>query len=306
VTARPIGISSKTVGDIRLTLLPDGYHRCDPVATFVGSTAADWDAHAYLLDDRGRAVMTMGALLAELPGGERVLLDLGFGPRTLVLAELAMEFWGGRLLASLHAVGLRPRDIDLVVYSHLHADHVGWTTDRERGGLTFDRARHLMSRAEWEYWNGDAIGGPDAADLSALQPRVELVDGEVDVAPGIRAVPTPGHTPGHVSFLVTSRRERAVVLGDAIHCPLQITHPEWAFSADANPGAAVRAREALLHELDAPHTRVVGPHFPDAVFGRVLGGPVARRVAFDVVPPAPVQPLAPEAAPGDVLLPPLT
>ena len=307
MTAQPIGISSMTVGDIRLTLLPDGYHRCDPVATFVGSSPADWDAHAYLLDERGRAVMTMGALLAELPGGERVLLDLGFGPRTLVLAELAMEFWGGRLLASLAEVGLRPDDVDLVVYSHLHADHVGWTTDRARGNsLTFGRARHVLSHAEWDYWRGDAVGGPDAADLAALGPRVELVDGDFDVAPGLRVVPTPGHTPGHCSFLVESRGERAVVLGDAIHCPLQITHPEWAFSADVNPGAAVQAREALLREFDAPHTRVVGPHFPDAVFGRVLGGPVARRVAFDVVPPAPLQTLAPEAGPDDVLLPPLT
>jgi glyoxylase-like metal-dependent hydrolase (beta-lactamase superfamily II) len=295
-----------TVGDIRLTLLPDGYHRCDPLETFVGSTPADWDAHAHLLDERGRAVMTMGALLAELPSGARVLLDLGFGPRTLVLAELAMEFWGGRLLASLAAVGFQPLDIDLVIYSHLHADHVGWTTDRKLGSLTFERARHVMSRAEWDYWRGDAIGGPDAADLGALQPRVELVDGEVDIAPGVRVVPTPGHTPGHCSFLITSGRERAVVLGDAIHCPLQILHPEWAFTADVNPGAAVRAREALLRELDAPHTRVVGPHFPDAVFGRVLGGPVTRRVAFDVVPPAPVQALAPEPGPGDVLLGPLT
>jgi glyoxylase-like metal-dependent hydrolase (beta-lactamase superfamily II) len=240
MTAQPIGISSMTVGDVRLTHLPDGYHRCDPVATFVGSTPADWDTHAHLLDERGRAVMTMGALLAELPGGERVLLDLGFGPRTLVLAELAMEFWGGRLLASLAAVGLQPHDIDLVVYSHLHADHVGWTTDRLHGSLTFGRARHVLARAEWDYWNEGAIGGPDAADLAALQPSVELVDGELDVAPGIRIVPTPGHTPGHCSFLVESRRERAVVLGDAIHCPLQITHPEWAFSADVNPAAAHR------------------------------------------------------------------
>jgi len=304
--ARPIGLSSMTVGDIRLTLLPDGYHRCDPVKTFVGSTAADWDAHHHLLDERGRVVMTLGALLAELPDGSRVLVDVGFGPRTVILAELAMEFWGGRLLASLAAVGLTPRDIDVVVYTHLHTDHVGWTTDRTRGTLTFDRARHVVARTEWEYWRGDAPpGGPDAHDIAALEPRVELLDGDAPVAPGITLVPTPGHTPGHCSLLVSSRGERAVVLGDAIHCPLQISHPEWAFAADVNRAAAVRAREALLRELDAPHTRVVGPHFPDAVFGRVLGGPVARRVAFDVAPAPPAQPLAPEAPPGEVRLPPL-
>jgi glyoxylase-like metal-dependent hydrolase (beta-lactamase superfamily II) len=116
-------------------------------------------------------------------------------------------------------------------------------------------------------------------------------------------VPTPGHTPGHLSFLVESAGQRAVVLGDAIHCPLQLSHPEWEFSADIAPAAAIRSREHLLRELEAPDTVVVGPHFPDAVFGRVLGGPVARRVAFDVAPPPPTQPLAPEAPPGEVLLP---
>ena len=307
MTAHPTGQSSMTVGDIRLTLVPDGYHRCDPLSTFKGSTPEDWKAHEELLDERGRVVMTMGALLVELPTGERVLIDLGFGPRTIILAELGMEFWGGRLLSSLATAGFQPGDIDVVLYSHLHTDHVGWTTDRRRGTLTFGRARHVMARGEWGHWRGNSqVGGPSPRDIEALESRVELVDGEAVVVPGIRVVPTPGHTPGHCSFLVSSGTERAVVLGDAIHCPLQISHPEWAFAADANPDAATRAREQLLRELDAPHTTVVGPHFPDAIFGRVLTGPVSRSVAFDVAAPADPQVLAAEAAEGNVVLPPLT
>ncbi len=307
MAAHPAGHSSMTVGDIRLTLLPDGYHRCDPLLTFIGSTREDWKAHDHLLDERGRVVMTMGALLVELPAGERMLIDLGFGPRTIILAEPAMEFWGGRLLSSLAAAGLQPRDIDVVLYSHLHPDHVGWTIDQHNGALTFERARHVMARAEWEHWrNNPQVGGPSPRDISALEARVELVDGDAVVARGISIVPTPGHTPGHCSFLVSSGTDRAVVLGDAIHCPLQISHPEWAFAADANPEAATRARESLLRELDAPHTTVVGPHFPDAVFGRVLAGSVSRSVAFDVAALADRQALAPEAAAGDVVLPPLS
>jgi len=302
----PVGTSSMVVGDIRLTLLADGYHRCDPTGTFLGSTQADWDAHPHLLDHRGRVVMTMGALLAELPGGQRVLFDLGFGARTVVLAELGMEFWGGRLLSSLERAGLQPADIDVVAYSHLHADHVGWTTDQSAGTLTFSRARHVMSRTEWEHWaSRPEAGGPSEHDIEALAERVELVDGGAAVGRGIAMVPTPGHTPGHCSFLVSSGTARAVVLGDAIHCPLQISHPEWAFAADANPEAARRSREALLRELDAPDTVVVGPHFPDAVFGRVLAGEVPRRVAFDVAPPAAPQVVAAEAPAGAVVLPPL-
>ena len=307
MVAQPVGVSSFAVGDIRLTMIPDGYYRCDPLATFVGSTQADWDANEHLLDERGRIVMTMGALLVELPSGERALMDLGFGPRTVILADVGMEFWGGRLVASLASVGLAPADIDVVLYSHLHLDHVGWTTDRAAGSLTFDRARHIVARTEWEHWKGSpGTGGPSAADLAARDARVELTDGEATVLPGIVMVPTPGHTPGHCSFLVTSRTERAVVLGDAIHCPLEISHPEWAFTGDANPEAARTAREAILRELDEPHTAVVGPHFPHAVFGRVLPGTSPRRVAFDIAVAAAPQPLAAEAPAGEVFLPPLT
>lgn len=287
-------------------MIPDGYHRCDPVRTFVGSTQPDWDAHPELLDDHGRIVMTMGALLAEFPDGQRALIDLGFGARTVVLEELAMEFWGGRLLSSLTSLGLTPDDIDVVAYSHLHIDHVGWTIDQGNGALTFERARHVMHRSEWDYWvsTPEAVG-PTARDIAALTERVELFDGESAVAPGITIVPTPGHTPGHCSFLVSSGTERAVVLGDAIHCPLQISHLEWEFTADTNPQAARTARERLLRELDAPDTVVVGPHFPDAVFGRVLAGTVPRQVAFDVAAPVAPQSIAPEAPAGEMLLGPL-
>lgn len=295
------------VGEIRLTMIPDGYHRCDPLGTFVGSTHADWDAHAHLLDGRGRLVMTMGALLAELPDGRRALIDLGFGPRTVILEDLAMEFWGGRLLESLATLGIAARDIDAVLYSHLHADHVGWTSARQDGALTFERARHVMFRNEWEHWIArTGAGGPSEPDVAALTERVDLLDGENEIVPGITAVPTPGHTPGHCSFLVVSGNQRAVVLGDAVHCPLQITHPEWTFVADVNPDAARRARERLLPELDAPDTVVVGAHFPDAVFGRVLAGEVPRRVAFDIAVPVPPQTVAADAPPGSLMLPALT
>jgi glyoxylase-like metal-dependent hydrolase (beta-lactamase superfamily II) len=167
--ATPAGTSTLVVGDIRLTLIPDGYHRCDPVRTFIGSTGSDWQLHRHLLDAQGRVVMTMGALMADLPDGRRVLFDLGFGARTVILEALAMEFWGGRLLRSLAEVGVTPDDIDVVAYSHLHADHVGWTCDSTDATLTFGRARHVMSRSEWAHWetNPDVGGHHDRADTGA-------------------------------------------------------------------------------------------------------------------------------------------
>jgi hypothetical protein len=95
------------------------------------------------------------------------------------------------------------------------------------------------------------------------------------------------------------------VLGDAIHCPLQLSHPEWEFSADVAPDTAVRSREHLLRELEAPDTVVVGPHFPDAVFGRVVTAAAPTQVLFDVAPPAPPQAVRPDAAPGTIWADPL-
>jgi hypothetical protein len=95
------------------------------------------------------------------------------------------------------------------------------------------------------------------------------------------------------------------VLGDAIHCPLQISSPEWAYFADADPAAAVRSRERILRELDDPGSVVVGPHFPDAVFGRVVPATLPRRVVFDVAVAVPFQTVQADAAPGVTFPPPL-
>jgi glyoxylase-like metal-dependent hydrolase (beta-lactamase superfamily II) len=303
MAARPVDVQRLQVGDTRLSHLADGYHRCDPVTSIVGSDADHWREHEHLLDDQGRLVMSMGSLLIETPDGTRALVDLGFGPRTLVLEDRGMDFWGGRLLASLAAVGLSPDDIDLVLYSHLHLDHVGWTTglgDR----LTFPNARHVMSTAEWEHWTGaPMLGGPSETDVSALPDRLELVDGEVEVVPGIVMLPTPGHTPGHCSFAVVDGPHRAVILGDAVHCPVQITHPEWNYAGDIVPAAALRSRAALVAELERPDTVAVGAHFTEAVFGRVLADEMPRRVLFDVAPPPTRQVVAADAPPGSFLLP---
>jgi glyoxylase-like metal-dependent hydrolase (beta-lactamase superfamily II) len=302
---QPVAASTLTLGDISVTHLADGYHRCDPVGSIVGSTADDWARHPHLVDDRGRLVMSMGSLLVRTADGQHALIDLGFGPNTLILADLHMEFWGGRLLRSLEAVGLQAADIDVVLYSHLHLDHVGWTTGAD-DALSFPNARHVMATAEWEHWtSGPRIGGPSDAAVAALPERLELVDGEADVLPGVTVLPTPGHTPGHCSFRLTSGRHRAVVLGDAVHCPLQITHPEWNYAGDVVPEAAARSRAALVRELEQPDTVTVGAHFTDAVFGRVLADTAPRRVAFDVAPPAEVQTFAPEAPEGALFLPPL-
>ena len=220
-------------------MIPDGYHRCDPLKTFVGSTAEHWDAHRHLLDDHGRVVMTMGALLAELPGGQRVLFDLGFGARTIILDELALEFWGGRLLSSLASSRRRPPTTSTwSSYSHLHTDHVGWTIDQTAAPLTFGNARHVMHRTEWEHWTSRAAAaGPSEHDIAtaraARRARRRRIDGR---ARRQRSCRRPATLPDTVRF--SSRREPSArscsATPSTARCRSRI--PSGRSRQDGNPG----------------------------------------------------------------------
>jgi len=192
--------------------------------------------------------------------------------------------YGGELLTSLRRAGLEPEDIDAVLISHMHPDHLGWVVT-ERTGVAapvFPNARFHLGAREWEYWNS----GPEAhthkapaeVQMQVIADRLHLMpDGDGPV-PGVTAMGTPGHTPGHMSFVVSGGSERAIVLGDAIHCPVEIGAPQLDFVFDVDPGAARRAKEAIARELEKPDTHLVGGHFPEAVFGRLLRGEGRRYV----------------------------
>jgi glyoxylase-like metal-dependent hydrolase (beta-lactamase superfamily II) len=221
--------------------------------------------------------MSVGSILVRTPQ-HLVLVDIGFGPRSIDLSELTGgafggDLVGGRLLDSLKAAQVRPDQIDAVVFTHLHLDHVGWLEDPQRPGrLTFENARYVTHRAEWDHWRRPeniALGAAASqAQIDLLAPHVETPSEEIDVVPGVRLVHTPGHTPGHVSVLVTGSAGRALVLGDAMHCPVELNHPGQTFVFDINPQAAEESRQAIHKILDSPDTWFAGGHFPDRVFGK--------------------------------------
>jgi glyoxylase-like metal-dependent hydrolase (beta-lactamase superfamily II) len=278
------------IGATTVTYLPDGEGWLHPGAVFPASRPDGWDAHAEFLDAEGRFPVSIGSFLIAT-GDRRILVDLGLGAVDFAVPGLA-AFRAGRLLDSLAAEGLTPRDVDTVVYTHLHHDHVGWTTDVAPApgtgpeppvtGLTFPGAEHLVTRAEWEHWAGsDELVGPHPAAVQApLAGRIGVIaDGET-IAPGVTVLATPGHTPGHASLVVTdpagTDRARLVILGDVMHCQVQVVHSEWSFLFDTDPDLAAATREKLLGELEDPETLLAGGHFAGQVFGRVLP-PVARR-----------------------------
>lgn len=278
--AEPARQSTISVGDVSVTYLPDGEGRVDPVAFFPGSTPEGWEPHRRWLDDQGRVVATLGGFLIRT-GDRNIVVDLGFRHENVEFPGLG-SFRGGRLLGSLRAAGLEPGDVDTVLFTHLHLDHVGWTTSGGAGdpSLTFPGARHLVAGGEWDHWHGgeDPLG-PSLADVQRpLEDRFESVDDGAAVAPGVNVLATPGHTPGHLSVVVSSGTDRAIILGDVVHCPVQLDEPTWACVADVDPDLAKRTRERLWQELEDPSTVAAGAgHFADFTFGRLMQGQGGRR-----------------------------
>jgi glyoxylase-like metal-dependent hydrolase (beta-lactamase superfamily II) len=245
------------VGDIVVHPIYDG----TAILTTDMWVGSDWTAHQHLLDDTDRLVVPVGAFLVRV-GDKLLLLDAGVGDMHTEM------FDGGQLLHSLAAAGATPEDIDVIMVSHLHSDHMGWL---ERDGTSvFPKATIHIGGADWAHFV-DGSQSRRAARLRVVENQVELIDRDgVAILPGVTTRSTPGHTPGHTSTVISSGTERLIVLGDAMHCPAQLTETEWQFMADVDPGLAIRTRQALLREAEEPGTVLLPCHFPGMQAARLL------------------------------------
>jgi glyoxylase-like metal-dependent hydrolase (beta-lactamase superfamily II) len=187
--------------------------------------------------------------------GAMLLVDTGLGPEPRAFMPDA----GARLLADLARAGVSPDEVDLVVHTHLHVDHVGWDG-------YFPNARYIVSDAEWSYFMSEE----SLAQRPHLRDRVEplrdagsvvLVDGELEVAAGVRLVPTPGHTPGHASVFIESEGEELVVLGDVVVQELQLVDPDLGYVCEHDPELSAATRKQILGLLADRRTDVIVGHF---------------------------------------------
>jgi glyoxylase-like metal-dependent hydrolase (beta-lactamase superfamily II) len=214
--------------------------------------ARDWLAPDHVDFASGEVLLGVQSHLLRI-GGLTILIDacVGEGKRRPNRAEWHMRAGTG-FLGRLAAVGVRPEDVDIVMCTHLHADHVGWNTRMEGGRWvpTFPRARYMIGRTELSHWQGrpEANHGVFADSVQPLLDarQVEIVDDGIEVTAGLRILPLAGHTPGQIGLELDHGAGHALLCGDALHSPVQLHRPEWSSAFCSDPQAARATRRALL------------------------------------------------------------
>jgi glyoxylase-like metal-dependent hydrolase (beta-lactamase superfamily II) len=275
---------SMRIGALEILPVIDGTFHHPPMTTYAGGEPGDaWAPHRYLLDDDGNIESTLGGFLVRHDDNDRVVLvDLGLGDNDM------MGMRGGGMLQSLEALGVHVEDVTDVVFTHLHLDHIGWAT--VDGAPVFPNATYRCDAADWQHWVADpSVGGTVRVNRylrrqqELMEPtagRVETWDADGPIAPGIDVVRIPGHTPGSSLVVLSDAGQRAMLLGDVVHCAVELLDDEWDGFADVDPVLARTARNALARELEGEDVPVAAAHFPGLQFGRVLTGEQHRRFEF--------------------------
>ncbi|MET4388364.1 glyoxylase-like metal-dependent hydrolase (beta-lactamase superfamily II) [Bradyrhizobium sp. F1.4.3] len=235
-----------------------------------------WMKEAKALDDQDVLILCFQSYVIKTPH-HTILVDSCIGndkPRPQRPA------WNMKTddtyLRGLAAAGVSVDDIDFVMCTHLHVDHVGWNTRLENGRWvpTFPKARYVFAKQEFDYWSEQNAKAAVPPFVDSVLPvveakRHEVVGNDHQIGDHVRILPTPGHTPGHVAFTFGRGKDDAVFSGDLMHSPIQTLYPEMSVKFDVDQAAAAKTRRSFLERYRDTDTLCCTAHFPSPSVGKI-------------------------------------
>lgn len=248
------------VGNVEVIALVDMTRPMPVSSVYIDAEEAIKPLRGFL-DSEGRVVLNFGCFLLR-DAGQTVLVDAGNGPEA-----------GGKLIEEIAQAGVSPDSIDAVIFTHLHGDHTGWNFDRETGAPRFPRARYLVPQGDWDHYRSrDPRPRSFERDVVPLEAagRMELFKGEYVVGPSLTAIPTPGHTPGHTSVLISSNGAKGIILGDVVLGPIDTELPDLSNTFDWDHGIARETRLKMLDLLSGDGSLVGASHITAPGLGKFV------------------------------------
>jgi glyoxylase-like metal-dependent hydrolase (beta-lactamase superfamily II) len=251
-------VELETVGSTRFIL---------PLATNEEIRKLPW-LIPHFATEEGRLKMSIHSLVVETPS-RRIVVDTGLGNDKEGRSVPTWNNRKGPFLETMKAAGFPPDSIDTVLCTHLHVDHVGWNTTLAGGKWvpTFANARYVFGKIEYEHWRDHSDESDKVAVFKdSVKPivdagKADLVAGDASLSDEIALVPTPGHSPGHMSIHVRSGGEEALLTGDVAHHPCQMANLDWSSTADSDPVQSAVTRHELFSRFANTATLVIGGHF---------------------------------------------
>ncbi len=271
-----------TVGDFKCLAVLDGYYTYTKPAPLLFPTAPKEELAGKLKDfgidpDRWLEWKSSYTCLFVDTGQRKILVDTGAGIDENPGSET------GHLIKNLKSAGVSPEEIDLVIITHAHPDHISGNTD-ENGKLAFPNAIFAVCKDEWDFWNSDKVEKelPETfregliqcarEKLPPIENRLSLITKEEELMEGVKPILTKGHTPGHLVVSFSSRGKTLLVISDLFVHPIHLEKPEWVTAVDFNPQQNVESRLRILEKAEKEKALIMGFHFSFPGLGYVTSG----------------------------------